>query len=99
MRMSTSPLETMEDFLAQKRVAMIGVSRNPKPFSVVLFEELRKRGYEVIAVNPEAPQVLGQRCFARIQDVQPAVETALRMTSAEVTDAVVSDCARAEKEH
>jgi hypothetical protein len=37
-------LETIEDFLAQKRVAMIGVSRNPKDFSAVLFEELRKRG-------------------------------------------------------
>lgn len=86
-------METIEDFLAQKRIAMIGVSRNPKDFSAVLFEELRKRGYEVVPVNPKAPAILGERCFARIQDVQPPVDTVLLMTRAEITDSVVSNCA------
>ena len=94
MRYSTS-LETIEDFLAQKRIAMIGASRDPKDFSSALFEELRKQGYEVIPVNPKAPAVMGERCFPRIQDVQPPVDTALLMTSADVTDAVVRDCAEA----
>ena len=95
MQIPTPPLETIEDFLAQKRIAMIGVSRNPKDFSAALFEELRKRGYEMVAVNPNAQEVLGQHCFARIQDVQPAVDTALLMTASNVTDSVVSDCAQA----
>ena len=46
-------LETIEDFLSQKRIAMIGVSRNPKDFSAALFEGLRKRGYEMVPVNPK----------------------------------------------
>jgi predicted CoA-binding protein len=54
MRMATPPLEIIEDFLAQKRISMIGVSRNPKDFSAALFEELRKRGYEVIPINPKS---------------------------------------------
>ena len=95
MQIPIPPLETIEDFLAQKRIAMIGVSRNPKDFSAALFEELRKRGYEMVAVNPNAQEALGQRCFARIQDVQPAVDTALLMTASNVTDSVVSDCAQA----
>ena len=95
MPFPTPPLETIEDFLAQKRIAMIGISRNPKGFSAVLFQELRKRGYEVIPVNPKATEVLGQPCFTRIQDIQPPVDTALLMTPANVTDAVVSDCAEA----
>ena len=94
MRYSTS-LETIEDFLAQKRIAMIGASRNPKDFSATLFDELRKQGYEIVPVNPRATAVMGERCFPRIQDVQPPVDTALLMTSAYVTDAVVKDCAEA----
>ncbi|HVN18632.1 MAG TPA: CoA-binding protein [Dongiaceae bacterium] len=88
-------LNTIEDFLAQKRIAMIGVSRNPKEFSAVLFQELQKRGYDVVPVNPKTAEVLGLPCFARAQDIQPPVDAALLMTRAEVTDSVVADCAAA----
>ncbi len=88
-------LVTIEDFLAQKRIAMVGISREPRSFSVLLFEELCRRGYDVVPVNPHIPNVLGHRCFARLQDVLPPVESALLMTSPAVTDAVVVDCAAA----
>lgn len=95
MPIPTPSLESIEDFLAQRRIAMIGVSRNPKDFSAVLFDELRKRGYDMVPVNPEAGEVLGLTCFARVQEIQPPVDAALLMTTAEVTDTVVSDCAAA----
>jgi len=85
-------LAAIEDFLGQKRIAMVGISRDPKSISVMLFEELCRRGYEVIPVNPNLAEVQGRRCFARLQDIQPPVEAALLMTSPEVTDAVVRDC-------
>jgi predicted CoA-binding protein len=88
-------LETIEAFLAQKRIAMVGVSREPKSFSVTLFEELSKRGYDVVPVNPMSPSVLGHPCFARVQDVQPPVDAVLIMTSPLATDTVVRDCAEA----
>ena len=88
-------LETIEDFLAQKRIAMAGISRDPANFSVKLFEELCRRGYDVVPVNPNLQEVLGLRCFARVQDVQPPVEAVLLMTSPEATETVVHDCAEA----
>jgi hypothetical protein len=88
-------LETIEDFLAQKRIAMIGVSRNPKDFSAALFEELRKRGYDMVPVNPKVPEVMGQPCYTRVQDIQPPVDAALLMTKPEITEEVVADCAAA----
>ena len=88
-------LETIDNFLAQKRIAMVGISREPKSFSVTLFEELCRRGYDVVPVNPNTPNVLGRRCFARLQDIQPPVDTALLMTSASITDKIVADCAEA----
>jgi len=88
-------LEVIEEFLAQKRIAMVGVSREPKNFSNLLFEELCRRGYDVVPVNPKTPNVRGHRCFARLQDIQPPVEGALLMTSPEVTEEVVADCTEA----
>jgi len=90
-----SSLETIEDFLAQKRIAMVGISRQPRNFSVTLFKELVRSGYDVVPVNPKTPNVLGQSCFARLQDIQPPVQGALLMTSPETTERAVADCAEA----
>ena len=95
MATQRASLETIEDFLAQKRIAMAGISRDPANFSVKLFEELCRRGYDVVPVNPNATEVQGKRCFARVQDIQPPVEGALLMTSPEATETVVNDCAEA----
>jgi predicted CoA-binding protein len=87
--------ELIDDFLGQKRVALVGVSRNPKDFSRTLYRELQQRGYEVVPVNPQATELEGQPCFARLQDINPPVDGALLMTSPEVTDQIVHDCAEA----
>jgi uncharacterized protein len=88
-------LETIEDFLGQKRLAMVGISRDPKGFSALLYNELARRGYDVVPVNPQIPEAMGRKCFAHVQDIEPPVEAALLMTSPEVTAAVVRDCAEA----
>jgi len=95
MASQRASLETIEDFLAQKRIAMAGISRDSESFSVKLFEELCRRGYDVVPVNPNTAEVEGRRCFARVQDIQPPVEAVLLMTSPEATEAVVNDCAEA----
>ena len=48
-------LEIINDFLAQKRIAMVGISREPRNFSVSLFQELCRRGYDMVPVNPNTP--------------------------------------------
>jgi predicted CoA-binding protein len=88
-------IETIDDFLAQKRIAMIGVSRDAKSFSADLFRALLRHGIDVVPVNPHATEILERRCFARVQDVRPPVTGALLMTSPEGTDEAVADCAAA----
>lgn len=95
MTVQRSSLETIEEFLAHKRVAMVGVSRDARDFSVMLFNELVHRGYDMVPVNPRAAEVGGRPCFAAVQDVQPRVEAALLMTAPEVTESAVQDCAKA----
>jgi len=92
-------LNTIEDFLAHKRIAMPGVSRNPSDFSAKLFEELCRRGYDMVPVNPAATDVQGRQCFARVQDIHPPVDAALLMTPPAATETVVHDCAEAGIRH
>jgi predicted CoA-binding protein len=54
--------DAASEFLAKKRVAVTGVSREPKDHgSNVVYKRLRGRGYELFAVNPNAEQVEGDR--------------------------------------
>ena len=67
-------MERIQDFLGQKRFAIVGVSQSPKDFSRALFREFRERGYEPVPVNPAAREIEGQPCFPRLQEIQPPVE-------------------------
>jgi len=95
MTAQRASLEAIEDFLAQKRIAMVGVSREPKEFSGMLFKELSKRGYDMVPVNPATSEILGRTCYACVQDIQPPVDAAILMTSPAVTESVVRDCVEA----
>jgi predicted CoA-binding protein len=88
-------LETIREFLAQKRIAVAGVSRDPKDFNRSLFRSLREKGYDLVPVNPNAQEIDGVRCFASVRDIQPPVDGVLALTRPEATEAVVRDCIQA----
>jgi predicted CoA-binding protein len=88
-------MKSIRDFLGLKRLAMVGVSRNPKDFSRTLFRELRKRGYDVTPVSPNVKEVDGVASVASVRDISPPVEGALLMTNASVAGEVVRECADA----
>jgi uncharacterized protein len=88
-------IQSIQDFLGLKRLAMVGVSRNPKDFTWTLFRELRKRGYDVTPVSPHLGEVDGVASVASVRDISPPVEGALLMTNASVTGQVVRECATA----
>ncbi len=90
----TAPEEVTE-FLAQRRLAVVGVSRNPKDFTRGLFQELIRCGYDAVPVNPQAAEIDGRPCSRRVQDIAPPVDGALLLTRPDVTAAVVRDCAEA----
>jgi len=85
----------IDNFLGHRRIAMVGVSRDPKHFSRYLLKEFRTRGYDVVAVNPTADEIEGNHCFATVKAIQPPVEAALLMTPPPETEKVVHDCAEA----
>jgi predicted CoA-binding protein len=90
----TTTQAVINDFLAQKRVAIVGVSRDPQHFSRAVYSEFVKRGYEVTPINPAVKEIDGAPCFDRVQ-AAPPVDAVMIMTPSTQTDQIVHDCAEA----
>jgi predicted CoA-binding protein len=95
----TTTMNQIEGFLALKRIAVVGVSRNPKEISNTLWQELRQRRYDAVPVNPAATEIDGTRTYASVREIDPPVEGALIMTTAAVAEQVIEDCAQAGINH
>ena len=62
-------LETINEFVSGKKIAIAGVSSNPKKFSSTVFRDLKKKGYDVVPVNPKYNELLGEKCFYSVKDL------------------------------
>ena len=86
--------EAASEFLANKRVAVTGVSRTPKTHgSNNVYRRLRERGYEVFAVNPNTDQVEGDRCYPDLKSIPGGVEAVVIGTRPEIGERTMEECA------
>ena len=87
--------EAAEEFLAQPRIAVAGVSRDSKQPANLIYRRLRDAGHDVFAVNPNAQEVEGDRCYAAVTALPGEVDGVVVVTTPEVAEQVVEDCAAA----
>ena len=81
-------------FLAQKRVAVTGVSRTPANHgSNTVYRRLRDRGYEVFAVNPNASEVEGDRAYRDLRSIPGGVQAVVIGTRPELAEDTMRECA------
>jgi len=86
--------EAAAEFLANKRIAVTGVSRNPQGHgSNLVYQRLRERGYQVVAVNPNAEHVEGDRCYPDLRSIPGGVETVVIGTRPEIAATTMRECA------
>jgi uncharacterized protein len=82
------------EFLANKRVAVTGVSRQPKGHGGnVVYQRLRQRGYEVFAVNPNADRVEGDPCYSTLRSIPGGVDAVVIATRPEIAEETMRECA------
>ncbi len=90
----TNIKEATSAFLANRRVAVTGVSRTPKTHgSNNVYKRLRERGYEVFAVNPNTDQVEGDRCYRDLASIPGGVEAVVIATRPEIAEDTMRECA------
>ncbi len=72
--------EAAEEFLAQRRIAVAGVSRDDKQTANAIYRRLRDAGYEVVPVNPNADEVEGDRCYPTLAAIPERPDGVLVVT-------------------
>ena len=82
-----------EAFVAQKTLAVVGVSRT-RGFGNSLYRHLRRKGYRVFPVNSQTDTVEGERCFRRLDDLPEKVDGVVTVVPPAQTKNVVEDCSR-----
>src|SRR6266508_4369115 len=86
--------EAASAFLANKRIAVTGVSRKPADHgSNTVYRRLRERGYQVFAVNPNAHEVEGDRCYPDLKSIPGGVDAVVIATRPERADETMRECA------
>lgn len=84
--------EAAASFLAQKRIAVTGVSRAGNAPANLIFNKLRDSGREVYAINPNAESIDGERCYGSIADLPERPDAVMIATHPDQAIEIAQQC-------
>ena len=84
-------LELLKNY---KTIAVVGLSSNPMRPSYDVTEYMQAAGYRIIPVNPNERKVLGEKSYARLEEVPEKIEIVNVFRRAEEVPAVVDSAIR-----
>jgi predicted CoA-binding protein len=82
----------VKDFLALKRIAIVGVSDRRETGCNSGYRKFKSAGYRVYAVNPRITQFDGDPCYPDLKSLPEKPEGVFILASPKVTDQIVSQC-------
>lgn len=82
----------VQDFLAQKKIAIVGVSDKRDTGCNLTYKKLRESGYTVYAVNPRISTYENQPCYADLKSIPEKVDAVFVLASPKVTEQIVQQC-------
>lgn len=65
---------SVAEFLAGKRFAVAGVSRQPQQAANAIYRKLCNSGFEVFPVNPNAEEAEGVRCYPNLASIPGSID-------------------------
>lgn len=87
--------QAIQDFVAGRRVAVVGASRHGRKFGNAAGTELAARGYRVVLVHREAKEIAGMPCRPDLAAVRDAVDGVLVSVRPREAPAVLREAAAA----
>lgn len=82
----------VEDFLAQKRIAVVGVSDQRETGCNLAYRKFKETGYQVSAVNPRLTSFEGDPCYPDLKSIPEKPEAVFILTNPQVTEEIVQQC-------
>jgi hypothetical protein len=83
--------QDVQEFLAQKTIAMVGVSRDEKAFSAMAYRELKGKGFRILPVNPNAKTIQEDACYPTLAALPEKVGGVIIFTPPAQSEQVVRD--------
>jgi uncharacterized protein len=82
---------SINSFLSSRKIAIAGVSREPKKFGYQVFKQLKDKGFEVYPINPNADYIDGTPCFRSVSALPLSVHSLVILTPKKLTRDVVAE--------
>jgi predicted CoA-binding protein len=82
----------VQDFLAQKKVAVVGVSDKRETGCNLAYRKFKENGYTVSAVNPRITAFEGDTCYPDLKSIPEKPEAVFILTNPKVTEEIVQQC-------
>ena len=86
--------DLIEEFMAQKRFAIIGASADTSKYGNQIFRNLTGRGYEVYPVNPGLEELEGTKCYPSLSEIPVKVDVVDFVVPPNVTEETLKECKR-----
>ena len=80
---------SVDAFLAQRKIAVAGVSRSGKKFGNTIFKELKSKGYSVYGVNPNCGAIDGEPLYKGFEELPEPVGGAVIVVKPRETEKTV----------
>lgn len=87
--------KVVEEFLAQKKIAVVGVSRKKTKFGNAIYKELKQKGYNVLPINPHINTFEGDTCYPNILSLPQKVDAVVINVPPAQTEKVVREVKQA----
>lgn len=87
--------DVINSFVAGKSLAIAGVSRDPMKWGNSLYRAIRKKGYSIVPVNPNAENINGQKCYSAVSQIPDKIENVIITLPSEKVIPVLKDCIKA----
>jgi hypothetical protein len=84
--------ELVKNFLAQKKIAVVGVSDKRETGCNMAYKKFKASGYQVFAVNPRISLYEGDPCYPDLQSLPEKPEAVFILANPKVTDQIVQQC-------
>lgn len=72
--------------------AVVGASRDPHKYGHQIYRDLRTAGYTVYAVNPNADEILGDKCYPSVESLPEIPQVVDLVVPPKVTNQIVKTC-------
>jgi len=82
----------VQDFLAQKSIAVVGVSDRRETGCNLAYEKFKTSGYRVYAVNPRIASFQGDACYPDLKSIPEKPDAVFILANPKVTHQIVDQC-------